>query len=79
MQKETYNRLLSERLDEIHEISKQIEYINLSYPFKTKGISSIHFIKYKDPFNIFKEIRDGNKTLQEIEKDQESLKSSLRE
>ena len=79
MQKETYNRLLSERLDEIQEISKQIEYNNLTYPFKTKGISSIHFIKYKGPFNIFKEIRDGNKALQEIEKDQESLKSSLRE
>ena len=79
MQKETYNRLLSERLDEIQEISKQIEYINLSYPFKTKGIFSIHFFKYKGQFNIFKEIRDDSKTLQEIEKDQESLKSSLRE
>ena len=39
----------------------------------------LNFIKFKGPFNIFKEIRDGDKTLQEIEEDQKELKSSLGE
>ena len=37
----------------------------------------LNFIKFKGPFNIFKEIRDGDKTLQEIEEDQQKFKSSL--
>ena len=77
--KKTYNRLLSERLNEIRKISKKIDYNNLTYYFKTKGIPAINFIKFKGPFSIFKETRAGNKTLKEIEKDQENLKSSLKE
>ena len=39
----------------------------------------LNFVKFKGPFNTFKEIRDGDKTLQEIEEDQKKLKSSLDE
>ena len=79
MQKETYNRLLRERLDVIQEISKTFDYNNLTYHFKTQTISPINSNKSKGPFNIFKEIKDGNYTLQAIEKNQENSKSSLRE
>ena len=66
-------------MDEIREIKKKIDYNNLTYHFKTKTISPINCNKSKGPFNTFKEIRDGNKTLQEREKDQEYSKSSWRE
>ena len=36
-----------------------------------------YFIKHKDLFHIFKEIRDEDKTLQEIEEDKKKFKSSL--
>ena len=44
MQKETYNRLLNERFNEIQEISKKINYNNLTYYFKDPRSSSISFI-----------------------------------
>ena len=34
-------------------------------------------MKHKSPFHIFKEIRDADKTLQEIEEDQKKFKSRL--
>ena len=37
----------------------------------------LNFIKHKGLFHIFKEIRDEDKTLQEIEKDKKKFKSSL--
>ena len=45
VQKETYNRLLSEILNEIQEISKEIDFSNLTYFFKTLRISRKSFIK----------------------------------
>ena len=44
MREETYNRLLDERLNEIQEIRKKIDYNNLTYNFKDSRISSISFI-----------------------------------
>ena len=79
MQKEKYDRLLSERVDEIRKRSGEINYNKLIYRFTTPGIVPINFIKFKGPFNTFKEIRDSDKTLQEIEEDPKKLKSSLYE
>ena len=53
MEKEAYNRLLDERLDEIQEISKEIDFNNLTYYFKTPGNAPINFIKFKGPFGFF--------------------------
>ena len=58
MQKETYNKLFDERLYEVQETSKEIDYNNLIYYFKTKGSGKINFIKFKGPFGLFKEARD---------------------
>ena len=79
IQKEKCDRLLSERVDEIRKRSGEINYNKLIYRFTTPGIVPINFIKFKGPFNTFKEIRDSDKTLQEIEEDQKKLKSSLYE
>ena len=79
IQKEKYDRLLSERVDEIRKRSGEINYNKLIYRFTTPGIVPINFIKFKGPFNTFKEIRDSDKTLQEREEDQKKLKSSLYE
>ena len=69
IQKENYNRLLSERVDEMRKISGEINYNKLIYHFTTPGIAPINFIKFKGPFNTFKDIRDRNRTLQEIAED----------
>ena len=47
------NRLFGERLNEIQERSKKIDFSNLTYYFKTSSIFPIHFIKFKGPFVFF--------------------------
>ena len=63
MEKETYNRLLGERMNEIQEISKETDLNNLTYYFKTSDISLINFIKFDGPFGFSKEIKNGNVSL----------------
>ena len=57
MQKETYDRLLNDKLNEIQEISKKIDYNNLTYYFKDPRSSSINFIKFKGEFLFKKKIK----------------------
>ena len=77
VQKETYNRLLREILDEIREISKEIDFNNLTYHFKTPGISPKSFIKFKAPLVFFKEIKKGNISLTQAEEDKMNLNQIL--
>ena len=53
MQKETYNRLLNEILNEIQEISEKIDYNHLTYYLKDPRSPSISCIKFKGPFDFF--------------------------
>ena len=53
MQKETDDRLLNEKLNEIQEVSKKVDYNNLTYYFKDPRSSSINFIKFKGLFVFF--------------------------
>ena len=78
-QKEIYNRLLNKRLDEIQKISKEIDFNNLTYYFKSSNISLINFIKFKGPLSFFNQIKNSNISLGKAEEDQEILKSSLGE
>ena len=54
-------------------MSGEIDYNKLIYHFKIPGVTPINFIKFKGPFIIFKEIRDGDNTLQETEEDKKAL------
>ena len=77
MKTETYNRLFDMRLSEIREIINEIGYNDLTYNFKTKGSDPINFIKFKGPFGLFREIRDGNISLTKAEENQEDFKKEL--
>ena len=71
---ESYNKLFDGKLDQIQELSREIDYKNLNYNFTTNTSGSINFIKFKGPFSIFKKIRDGDISLEMAEKDQEKFK-----
>ena len=75
MQKETYDRLLNEKLNEIQEISKKIDYNNLTYYFKDPRSSSINFIKFKGLFVLFffEKIKNDDLSLEEPEKRQKDF------
>ena len=74
---EIYNKLLDKKLDEIQELNKNIDYKYLNYIFTTKASGSINFIRYKGPFSLFKNIRDGDISLEMAEEDQKKLKENL--
>ena len=50
---ESYNKLIDKKLDEIQELSKNIDYKYLDYSFTLKASGSISFIRYKGPFSFF--------------------------
>ena len=76
MQKEAYNRLSNERIAEILEMSREIDYNNLTYHFKG-STSPISFIKFKDPFGFFNQIKSDNISLIKTEEEQNKFKSKL--
>ena len=77
MQGKTFNRLLDERMDKIREINRKIKYKNLTYYYITPDIKPTNFIEFRGPLHIFKEIKNGDKTIQAAEKEQIKLKSKL--
>ena len=66
---EAYNKLFDKKLDEIQELSREIDYKNLNYDFTTKASGSINFTGYNGPFTLFKKIRDGDISLEMAEED----------
>ena len=71
---ETYNKLFDEKLDEIQELRREIDYKNLNYDFTMKASGSINFTDYNGPFTLFKKIRDGDISLEMAEEDQKKFK-----
>ena len=75
---ETYNKLFDEKLDEIQELSKEIDYKNLNYyDFTTKASGPINFTGCNGPFTLFKKIRDGDISLEMAEEDQKQFKGKI--
>ena len=68
------NKLFDKKLDEIQELSREIDSKNLNYNFTTKSSGSINFIKFKGTFSLFKEIRAGEISLEMTEEDQKNFK-----
>ena len=76
--KEIYDKLLDERMDEILEMSREIDYYNLVYKFKC-STKPIRFTKFGGPMYTYGQLKKGEETLQQVEKEQEVFKSDLRE
>ena len=57
-------------MSEIKDLSRQIDHNNLTYYFKSKGISPINFIGFKAPMHLYRDIeifcksRRRSKTIQ---------------
>ena len=64
--KEIYDEILNEKIDEIIKMSKEIIYSRLIYDFKGP-ISSISFLKFKCPMYTYDQLKNCDKTLQQVE------------
>ena len=64
-----YNEILEERLDEILKMSREINYSNLVYDFKGTT-PSINFTIFGGPMYTYNQLKNGEKTLQQVEEEQ---------
>ena len=74
--KEIYNEILEERINEILQISKEISHSDLVYDFKGPS-PSIKFGNYGGPMYIYGYMKDGEKTLQQVEEEQKYFRKDL--
>ena len=73
-----YGKILEERMDEMLEMRDKIDFNNLAYNFKSQTLS-IHFGKFGGPMYIYGLIKNGDTTLQQVEKQQRGFKKKLNE
>ena len=55
--KEIFEELSNKRIDEIQNMSKQIDFNNLIYYFTTPDLALINFIRFKGPMHIYNDIK----------------------
>ena len=63
-------------MDEILKMSREIDYHNLVYDFRG-STPSISFTKFEGPMYTYNQLNLGNKTLQQVEEEQEHFKKYL--
>ena len=68
-----YSNYFLNKLPKIREFGEPIDYNDLIYYYK----APTNFIDYKGPMDIFKNIHNGDISLEEIEKEQTQFKSKL--
>ena len=66
--KEVYDEISEERMDEILEMSREINYSNLVYDFKG-SIPSINFGIFEGPMYTYDQLKNSEKTLQQLEEE----------
>ena len=74
--KKIYAEILEERSDEILNISRKINYHNLVYDFKGPT-PSINFPIFGGPMYTYSQLRNGEKSLQQVEEEKKYLKKDL--
>ena len=77
--KEIFNELYNERIGEIYNVSKEINFNNLAYHFKDSNTAPINFIDFDGSMHIYDEIKNGNISTAKIEEDQKQFKSKINE
>ena len=72
-----YGNYFLNKAAKIRESYEPVDFNYLTYNFKDLRIPSLNFSKFKGPMHIFKSIRKGYITLEDIEKEQIEFKNDL--
>ena len=72
-QKQIFDRRITERCGEIENLSREIDYKDLTDHFKTKGNSPQNFNGFEYPLIFLRKKRDGEIKLEEAKNIKESL------
>ena len=63
-------------MDEIIEMSREINFNNVIYHFKSSS-PSIRFTEFEGPMYTYNQLKNGDKTLSQVEEDQAKFRSEL--
>ena len=74
--KEIYDKILNERMDEIIELSREINFNNLIYHFKGSSIST-SFTVFGGRMDVYNQLKNGYKTLSQVGEDHRKFRSEL--
>ena len=66
-------------MTEIEYMSDKVDFNNLTYYFTSLNINSLNFIKFKGPMHICDNIKNGETSIEKVEKDQKQFKPDLNE
>ena len=77
-QKEIFNKLVDERLDEITKLDKEVNHDDLIYRNKDKTRNG-NFNTYDNALNLLDKIKNGKIKLADVKKDQIKFKLNLNE
>ena len=69
--KKIYDEILEEKMDEILKMSREINYNNLVYDFKGTT-PSINFSIFGGTMYTYNQLKNGEKTLQQVEEEQQN-------
>ena len=75
-QKEIFEELANNRMEEIQDLRKQIDSNNLPYHYKGNTAPKT-LIGYKGPLRFYRSIKEGYITLQKADEDQKEFKSKI--
>ena len=75
-QKEIFNELVDERLKEITELDKKVNYDDLIYKYKS-NTKDVEFNQFGNTFSLLNKIRDGKISLTNAKKDQGKFEKIL--
>ena len=73
LEDKTFDDLSYERMDEIRDLDKHINFNNLTCYFKSKDIAPINFIDSKGPLHLSKTIFSGDTSIEKAEKNKNNL------
>ena len=77
-QKEIFNELVDERLEEITDLDKRVDSADLIYRYKGKSADA-KFDKFDHAFDIINKVRNGQASLTDVENNQAKFKLNLSE
>ena len=61
-------------MGQMYDLSKEIDFNNLTYYFKSKCITPISSIGFRGPLHLYKNIFNGDTNIEKAEKHQEQFK-----
>ena len=73
-----FEELANRTMEEIQDLSRQIDINKLTYHYQSESIPKKAFIGFKGPLDFYKNIKIGHITLEKAEENKKNLKKNVK-